>query len=99
MSELWADQTSNIDGTLSRIIMSECYAPNLESAIQELRIFPVIMDSSLSPPLSEFEMEDIHVAEAEFTLGNTETYENAQDLITALHASRERYKREARREP
>jgi hypothetical protein len=53
------------------------------------------MTSSESPELSEYEIADIQASEEEFALGRTETYNSPQDLIAALHASRERHRRNA----
>jgi hypothetical protein len=97
MSELWSAQTADIDVDvgLSRFVIRERYGQNGESAVKETLIFPVTMDAALSPPLSETELTDLQIAEQEFASGQAETYENAQDLITALHSARERYRREA----
>jgi hypothetical protein len=92
----WTDQTADIDeGILSRIVLKNRCAFDFGSAVLESNIRPIAMDSTLSPPLSDSELADIQVAEAEFSSGQAETYENPQDLINALHASRERYRREA----
>jgi hypothetical protein len=48
-----------------------------------------------SPPLTTSESVDIQAAEEEFASGHTETYESPQDLIAALHATREQYRRSA----
>jgi len=95
MFQSWTDQSTDIDGVLSRIAFRERYSSDFESVVTEPLIFPVAMDSVLSPPLSESELADIQVGEEEFSSGQTETYENAQDLINALHAARERYQRDA----
>ena len=96
MSQSWADQTADIDnGVLSRIVLRERYDSDFGSAVLESLVRPIVMDSTFSPQLSDSELADIQAAEAEFSSGQAETYENPQDLINALHASRERYKREA----
>ncbi len=96
MSQSWTDQTADIDdGVLSRIVLRERYDFDFGSAVPESFTRPIAMDGTLSLPLSDSELADIQVAEAEFSSGQAETYENPQDLINALHASRERYRREA----
>jgi hypothetical protein len=97
MSYSWFDQTADMDGIPSRIVMKENYGIDRGSVSPKSLIFPV-MDSAVSPPLSEIELADILAAEQEFSSGQGTIYESAQDLINALHASRERYKREAGRE-
>lgn len=94
MSESWTSQAGDIDGMPQRIMIRECYGKEFVSAIPEALVLPALMDSTFSPPLSPSELADIQVAEIEFSSGQTATYESAQDLITALHAARERYKRE-----
>jgi hypothetical protein len=94
MSQSWTNQAVDIDGTPSRIMIRECYGREFVSAIPEVLVLPALIDSTFSPPLSVSELADIQVAEIEFSSGQTATYESAQDLITALHAVRERYKRE-----
>lgn len=96
MSQSWIGQTADIgDGVLSRIVLKERYDFDFGSVVPEPLICQTDMDSTLSPPLSDSELADIQVAEAEFSSGQAETYENPQDLINALHTSRERYRREA----
>ena len=54
-----------------------------------------IWDTFESPPLSVFEIVDIQAAEEEFASGKSEIYETPQELIAALHAAREQYRRSA----
>jgi hypothetical protein len=97
MSKTWMEPTSDVDDALSRIVLREDYLSDFESVRTSEVIFPVTMDSALSPPLSESELADIQAAEEEFTCGHIITYENAQDLINALHVARERYKQQTER--
>lgn len=99
MSYSWSDQSADMDGVMSRIIIRENYGLEEGSVTPRPPIFPVMMDSAVSPPLSEIELADILIAEQEFSSEQSETYETAQDLINALHASRERHKREVGRGP
>jgi len=95
MSQKWTDQTSDVDSEVTRIVLRERYSPDFESVVTKPLVFPIVMDSALSPPLSEIELADVRVAEEEFLSGQSEIYEDAQDLINSLHTARERYKREA----
>jgi hypothetical protein len=72
--------------------MPEYIEPHIATLNPESLNIPPPMTSSESPELSAFEIADILAAEAEFAAGQTETYDNPQDLLAALHASRERHK-------
>ena len=71
------------------------YAP--EKLVRGFPQFSIPLESNNmdieSPPLSPSEIADIQASEEEFASGQTETYDSPQDLIAALHATREQYRR------
>ena len=49
-----------------------------------------------SPPLSASEKREIEESEKEFATENTQVYDNASDLLHALHAERQEHKAKKR---
>lgn len=95
MSFMDLDQSPGLDGALSRISLTEQYALNLEAAISRFPSIAPFMDSAFSPPLSEIELTDIDASEAELSSDSVRIYENADDMIRALHEMRARFREEA----
>lgn len=95
MSANCFDQSLDLDGALSRISLIEQYALNLEATVSRSLSIAPVMDSAFSPPLSEIEIADIDASEAELSSDNVRVYENADDMIRALHEMRARLQEEA----
>lgn len=75
--------------------MPDFIEPHMTTLRPERLELPPPMTSAESPELSTYEVADIQASETEFASGQTETYDNPQDFIAALHASRERHRRGA----
>ena len=87
-------QTANVNGKPKRIGIREHYGFEEYSSTFNLEEIVTHSDSVVSQPLSEIEIADIEASEREFLSGQTEIYENAEDLISALHAERRRFQEE-----
>ncbi len=90
MSNIYHEMTSDLGGTLHRIVVKEDYLAKSLSSIPASILATLSMDSTFSPPLSRFECSDIEASEREFASGEARIYDSARDLINALHESRAR---------
>jgi len=90
-------QTSNLNGKPKRLIgIGERYDFRSETSTLILGKIDIYSESVVSQPLSEIEITDIEASEREFLSGQAEVYDNAEDLIAALHAERRRFQEENR---
>ena len=90
-------QTSNLNGKPKRLIgIGERYGVHSESSTLVLEKIVTYSESVVSQPLSKIEIVDIEASEREFLSRQAEIYDNAEDLITALHAERRRFQEENR---
>ena len=82
-------QSTDINSTLFHIcVPKDGYIKSKMSSLQpeSLHFYP--MTSTESPPLSTHEIAEIEESEKEFSSKNSQVYENAIDLLNALHSER-----------
>jgi len=96
MPDIWPTQTTDLNGSLRRIVYEESYLADREDSIPLPTSVIPSMDSTISPPLSHFEIADIEASEREFSTEEVRIYNNAEDLIRELRAARSRFQRENR---
>jgi len=90
------NETSDMNGIPCKfIVRKEKYLHNFDtigSVKSEMFSSYLYFDNSESPPLSESEIIDIHLAEEEFSTGQSKVFDDAKALIESLHAERKKYK-------
>jgi hypothetical protein len=94
-TDIFPPQSSDLNGVPFHIHMPDYIEPRMTTLPSAVLDLAPPMTSSESPELSVSEITDIQASEQEFASGQAETYDNPQDLISALHASRERHRRSA----
>jgi len=93
--DIFPFQSADINGTPFHICVPENdYIKARMSSVppESLHLYP--MTSTDSPVLSASELAEIEESEIEFSNKNSKVYDNAKDLINALHLKRSERKRE-----
>ena len=88
-------QSTNLNDTPFHIcIPKDEYTKTKMSSLQPKTLHFYPMTSTESPQLSAFEIAEIEESEKEFSKKTSKIYDNATDLINALHVERSRSKSE-----
>ena len=93
--DIFPFQSADINGTPFHICVPEGEYIKAKMASlppESLHFYP--MTSTESPLLSASEIAEIEESEKEFSSQNSQIYDNATDLINALHLERSRCERE-----
>jgi len=93
MSTVEVSQTADLNGFPSHIVWTDRYSPE-NSAVPLIITSIPDMDSQLSPPLSEREVQDIEASEEEYSNEAATVYESTEELIEDLHSLREGSRRQ-----
>jgi hypothetical protein len=92
--DIFPFQSADINGKLFHICVPEDnYIKTKMSSVppESLHLYP--MTSTDSPVLSASELAEIEESEREFSSQRSKVYDNANDLINALHLERSKRKR------
>jgi len=95
MIDFGTPQNASLNGIPYRIQTPRHFLPaSIESSAQIRGLLFSTIDSPVSPPLSDIELEDIEASEREFLTMRARVFENAEEFINELHAERLRFIRE-----